>query len=523
MLVTEITAQSIDEALKKQLEQLNVSVESREVGTVIQVGDGIARVDGLRDAMAGELLEFIGEGGKTVYGLAQNLEEDEVGAVLLGDVTAIKENDQVRTTGRIVEVPAGKAMLGRVVNPLGQPIDGKGPIKAEGTRPVEFKAPGVISRQPVNEPMQTGILAIDSMVPIGRGQRELIIGDRQTGKTAIAIDAIINQKDQDMICIYVAIGQKASTVAGVVETLERHGAMKNTIIVAATASDSAPLQYLAPMAGAAMGEYFVYTGEDGKPAGPENKGRAVLIVYDDLSKQAVAYRQMSLTLRRPPGREAYPGDVFYLHSRLLERAVKMSDENGGGSMTALPIIETQAGDVSAYIPTNVISITDGQIFLQTDLFFQGQRPAVDVGISVSRVGGSAQIKAMKQVAGSLRLDLASYRELQAFTQFGSDLDKATQDQLTRGSHMTELLKQGRYNPMPVAEQVIAIFAGNQGFLDDLPLDAVVRFRTEMLASIRASKPEIIETINTEKKLTDATETALKEAIAAFKQSFDAAA
>ena len=523
MLVTEITAQSIDEALKKQLEQLNVSVESREVGTVIQVGDGIARVDGLRDAMAGELLEFIGEGSKTVYGLAQNLEEDEVGAVLLGDVTAIKENDQVRTTGRIVDVPAGKAMLGRVVNPLGQPIDGKGPIKAEGTRPVEFKAPGVISRQPVNEPMQTGILAIDSMVPIGRGQRELIIGDRQTGKTAIAIDAIINQKDQDMICIYVAIGQKASTVAGVVETLERHGAMKNTIIVAATASDSAPLQYIAPMAGAAMGEYFVYNGEDGKPAGPENKGRAVLIVYDDLSKQAVAYRQMSLTLRRPPGREAYPGDVFYLHSRLLERAVKMSDENGGGSMTALPIIETQAGDVSAYIPTNVISITDGQIFLQTDLFFQGQRPAVDVGISVSRVGGSAQIKAMKQVAGSLRLDLASYRELQAFTQFGSDLDKATQDQLTRGSHMTELLKQGRYMPMPVAEQVVAIFAGNEGFLDDLPLTSVVRFRTELLASLRASKPEILQTINTEKKLSDETKVALKEAIAAFKQSFDAAA
>lgn len=523
MLVTEITAQSIDAALKKQLESLTVSVESREVGTVIQVGDGIARVDGLRDAMAGELLEFIGEGGKTVYGLAQNLEEDEVGAVLLGDVTAIKENDQVRTTGRIVEVPAGESMLGRVVNPLGQPIDGKGPIKAEGTRPVEFKAPGVISRQPVNEPMQTGILAIDSMVPIGRGQRELIIGDRQTGKTAIAIDAIINQKDQDMICIYVAIGQKASTVAGVVETLERHGAMKNTIIVAATASDSAPLQYIAPMAGAAMGEYFVYNGANGKPAGPENRGRAVLIVYDDLSKQAVAYRQMSLTLRRPPGREAYPGDVFYLHSRLLERAVKMSDANGGGSMTALPIIETQAGDVSAYIPTNVISITDGQIFLQTDLFFQGQRPAVDVGISVSRVGGSAQIKAMKQVAGSLRLDLASYRELQAFTQFGSDLDKATQDQLTRGSHMTELLKQGRYNPMPVAEQVIAIFAGNEGFLDDLPLDAVVRFRTELLASLRASKPEIIETINKEKKLTAETETAMKEAIAAFKQSFDATA
>ncbi len=523
MLVTEITAQSIDEALRKQLAALEVSVDSREVGTVIQIGDGIARVDGLRNAMAGELLEFMGSGGKTVYGLAQNLEEDEVGAVLMGDVTAIKENDQVRTTGRIMEVPAGDALLGRVVNPLGMPLDGKGPIETTATRPVEFKAPGVISRKPVHEPMQTGLLAVDSMIPIGRGQRELIIGDRQTGKTAIAIDAIINQKGQDMICIYVAVGQKASTVAGVMETLEKHGAMDYTIIVSATAADSAPLQYIAPMAGAAMGEYFVYNGVDGKPAGPENPGRHVLIVYDDLSKQAVAYRQMSLTLRRPPGREAYPGDIFYLHSRLLERAVKMSDEYGHGSMTALPIIETQAGDVSAYIPTNVISITDGQIFLQTDLFFQGQRPAVDVGISVSRVGGSAQIKAMKQVAGSLRLDLASYRELQAFTQFGSDLDKATQDQLTRGSHMTELLKQGRYNPMPVAEQVIAIFAGNQGFLDDLPLDAVVRFRTEMLASIRASKPEIIETINTEKKLTDATETALKEAIAAFKQSFDAAA
>ena len=519
MLVTEITAQAIDEALRKQLDALNVSVESREVGTVIQVGDGIARVDGLREAMAGELLEFVGEGGKTVYGLAQNLEEDEVGAVLLGDVTAIKENDQVRTTGRIVEVPAGKGMLGRVVNPLGMPIDGKGPIKAEGTRPVEFKAPGVISRQPVHEPMQTGILAIDSMIPIGRGQRELIIGDRQTGKTAIAIDAIINQKDTDMICIYVAIGQKASTVAGVVETLERHGAMKNTIIVSASASDSAPLQYIAPMAGAAMGEFFVYNGEDGKPASKENPGRAVLIVYDDLSKQAVAYRQMSLTLRRPPGREAYPGDVFYLHSRLLERAVKMSEENGSGSMTALPIIETQAGDVSAYIPTNVISITDGQIFLQTDLFFQGQRPAVDVGISVSRVGGSAQIKAMKQVAGSLRLDLASYRELQAFTQFGSDLDKATQDQLTRGSHMTELLKQGRYNPMPVAEQVISILAGNQGFLDDLPLEDVVRFRNDLLGYVRASKPEVIAAINTEKKLTDEIKADLNEIFTSFKQSF----
>ena len=523
MLVTEITAKSIDDALRKQLDALKVNIESREVGTVIQIGDGIARVDGLRDAMAGELLEFVGQGGKTVYGLAQNLEEDEVGAVLLGDVTAIRENDQVRTTGRIVEVPSGKEMLGRVVNPLGMPIDGKGPIKAEGMRPVEFKAPGVIARKPVHEPMQTGILAIDSMIPVGRGQRELIIGDRQTGKTAIAVDAIINQKGKDMICIYVAIGQKASTVAGIVETLERHGAMDYTIIVSASASDSAPLQYIAPMAGAAIGEFFMYNGEDGKPASAENPGRHVLCVYDDLSKQAVAYRQMSLTLRRPPGREAYPGDVFYLHSRLLERAVKMNDENGAGSLTALPIIETQAGDVSAYIPTNVISITDGQIFLQTDLFFQGQRPAVDVGISVSRVGGSAQIKAMKQVAGSLRLDLASYRELQAFTQFGSDLDKATQDQLNRGAHMTELLKQGRYNPMPVEEQAVSIYAGGHGYLDDIPVSDVVRFRSELLDYLRASKQEIFESIVKEQKFTDAIETELNAAIEAFKLTFSASA
>ena len=523
MLVTEITAKSIDDALRKQLDALKVNIESREVGTVIQIGDGIARVDGLRDAMAGELLEFVGQGGKTVYGLAQNLEEDEVGAVLLGDVTAIRENDQVRTTGRIVEVPSGREMLGRVVNPLGMPIDGKGPIKAEGMRPVEFKAPGVIARKPVHEPMQTGILAIDSMIPVGRGQRELIIGDRQTGKTAIAVDAIINQKGKDMICIYVAIGQKASTVAGIVETLERHGAMDYTIIVSASASDSAPLQYIAPMAGAAIGEFFMYNGEDGKPASAENPGRHVLCVYDDLSKQAVAYRQMSLTLRRPPGREAYPGDVFYLHSRLLECAVKMNDENGAGSLTALPIIETQAGDVSAYIPTNVISITDGQIFLQTDLFFQGQRPAVDVGISVSRVGGSAQIKAMKQVAGSLRLDLASYRELQAFTQFGSDLDKATQDQLNRGAHMTELLKQGRYNPMPVEEQAVSIYAGGHGYLDDIPVGDVVRFRGELLDYIRASKPEIFENIVKEQKFTDAIETELNAAIEAFKLTFSASA
>lgn len=523
MLVTEITAQSIDEALRKQLDALNTSVESREVGTVIQIGDGIARVDGLKDAMAGELLEFVGSNGQTVYGMAQNLEEDEVGAVLLGDVTAIKENDQVKTTGRIVEIPSGKEMLGRVVNPLGMPIDGKGPIKAEGMRPVEFKAPGVIQRQPVEEPMQTGILAIDSMIPIGRGQRELIIGDRQTGKTSIAVDAIINQKGKDMICIYVAIGQKASTVAGLVETLEKHGAMEYTIIVNASASDSAPLQYIAPMAGAAIGEYFMYNGENGQPATADNPGRHVLCIYDDLSKQAVAYRQMSLTLRRPPGREAYPGDIFYLHSRLLERAVKMSDEYGAGSLTALPMIETQAGDVSAYIPTNVISITDGQIFLSTDLFFQGQRPAVNVGISVSRVGGSAQVKAMKQVAGTLRLDLASYRELQAFTQFGSDLDKSTQDQLNRGAHMTELLKQGRYVPMPVMDQAMSIYAGAHGYLDDIPVSDVVRFRGEFLDFIHASKPEIVEALEKAQKFTDEIETDLNVAIEAFKLQFSPSA
>ena len=521
--MTEITAQSIDDALRKQLDAISTSVESREIGTVIQVGDGIARINGLRNAMAGELLEFVSSTGKTVYGLAQNLEEDEVGAVLLGDVTAIKENDDVRTTGRIVEVPSGRGMLGRVVNPLGMPIDGKGPIEAEGVRPVEFRAPGVIDRQPVHEPMQTGILGIDSMIPIGRGQRELIIGDRQTGKTSIAVDAIINQKGKDMICIYVAIGQKASTVAGIVENLERHGALDYTIIVSATASDSAPLQYIAPMAGAAIGEYFMYNGEDGKPANADNPGRHVLCVYDDLSKQAVAYRQMSLTLRRPPGREAYPGDVFYLHSRLLERAIKLSEENGAGSLTALPIIETQAGDVSAYIPTNVISITDGQIFLQTDLFFQGQRPAINVGISVSRVGGSAQIKAMKQVAGTLRLDLAAYRELQAFTQFGSDLDKATTDQLNRGARMTELLKQGRYVPMPVEEQAVAVYVGGHGLLDDVAVEDVVRFRNELLQYLRGSKAEILEAIVREKKFTEDIESSLDAAVNAFKEQFSPSA
>ena len=493
--MTQIDATAISEVLKRQLETFKPVVDVREVGTVVQLGDGIARCSGLKGAMAGELLEFVGEGGHTVYGMALNLDENEVGAVLMGEYSAIKENDTVRTTGRVVQVPSGPAMLGRIVNPLGEPIDGKGPIAAEGYRPVEFRAPGVIERKGVHEPMQTGIMAIDSMIPIGRGQRELIIGDRQTGKTAVAVDAIINQKGKDIICVYVAVGQKASTVAGLVETLEQYGAMDYTIVVAANASDAAPLQYIAPMAGAAMGEYFMYNGADGKPASADNPGRHVLCIYDDLSKQAVAYRQMSLTLRRPPGREAYPGDVFYLHSRLLERAVKLSDANGAGSLTALPVIETQAGDVSAYIPTNVISITDGQIFLQTDLFFQGVRPAINVGISVSRVGGNAQIKAMKQVAGSLRLDLAQYRELAAFAQFGSDLDKATQQTLNRGARLVELLKQGRYVPMPVERQVMAIFAGTKGFLDDLDVDSVQRFRDGFIDFVESAYPEIGRSID----------------------------
>ena len=517
--MTEITAQSIDAALRKQLDTINTSVESRETGTVMQIGDGIARIDGLKNAMAGELLEFVASDGRIVSGLAQNLVEVEVGAVLLGDVTAIKENDQVRTTGKILEVPVGKGLLGRVVNVLGEPIDGKGPIDLDATRPVEFKAPGVHERQPVEEPMQTGILAVDSMIPIGRGQRELIIGDRQTGKTAIAVDAIINQKGKGVICVYVAIGQKASTVSGIVETLERYGAMDYTIVVAATASDPAPLQYLAPMAGAAMGEYFMYNGEDGKPANAENPGGHVLCIYDDLTKQAVAYRQMSLTLRRPPGREAYPGDIFYLHSRLLERACKLSDENGAGSLTALPIIETQAGDVAAYIPTNVISITDGQIYLTTDLFFQGQRPAVEVGISVSRVGGSAQVKSMKSVAGTLRLDLAAYRELAAFPQFGSDLDKATQQQLTRGAVMTELLKQGRYNPMSVEDMSTSIWAGSHGYLDDVPVKSVVRFRSEMLDYLHHSGNGVMDKLAEAQKFTDEIETELSAHIEAFKLQF----
>ena len=516
--MTDITAARINDVLKAQLASFTASVDVRDVGTVIKLGDGIAHVDGLKGAMAGELLEFIGEGGHTVMGMALNLDENEVGAVLLGETSLIKENDSVRTTGHVVQVPSGKGFLGRVVDPLGQPIDGRGAISAEGTRPLEFKAPGVIARKGVHEPLQTGIMAIDSMIPVGRGQRELIIGDRQTGKTAVAVDAIINQKGNDVVCIYVAVGQKASTVAGVVQTLEEYGAMDYTIVVSAAASEPAPLQYIAPMAGCAMGEYFMYTGADGKPASKDNPGRAVLVVYDDLSKQAVAYREMSLNLRRPPGREAYPGDVFYLHSRLLERAVKMNDELGAGSLTALPIIETQAGDVSAYIPTNVISITDGQIFLQADLFYQGVRPAINVGISVSRVGGNAQIKAMKQVAGSLRLDLASYREMAAFAQFGSDLDKATQNTLNRGARLVELLKQGRYVPMPVERQVLAIFAGTKGYLDEVPVASVLAFRDGFLDFVESAYPEIGATIAAEKLISPDTEAKLRAALDEFSAS-----
>ena len=514
-----ITAGAISDVLRAQLEGFSPEVDVREVGSVVQIGDGIARVDGLKGAMAGELLEFAAGSGETVYGMALNLDEDVVGAVVLGEYTLIKENDTVRTTGRVVEVPSGKGMLGRIVNPLGQPIDGKGPIAADGVRPVEFRAPGVIERQGVHEPMQTGIMAIDAMIPVGRGQRELIIGDRQTGKTAVAIDTIINQKGSGVVCVYVAIGQKASTVAGVVQTLERYGAMEYTIVVAANASDPAPLQYLAPFAGVAMGEFFMYNGDDGKPASAENPGGHVLCIYDDLSKQAVAYRQMSLTLRRPPGREAYPGDVFYLHSRLLERAVKLNDENGAGSLTALPIIETQAGDVSAYIPTNVISITDGQIFLQTDLFFQGVRPAINVGISVSRVGGNAQIKAMKQVAGSLRLDLANYRSLAAFAQFGSDLDKSTQATLNRGARLVELLKQGQYVPVPVERQVMTIFAGANGYLDALPVERVQEFRDRFIEFVESAYPEVGRMIAEEKKISEETESKLRAVLDEFAASF----
>ena len=506
-------------ALRSRLSKISETIDQQEASVVTEVGDGIAHISGLRTAMAGELLEFTSSAnGRSVYGLAQNLDQDEVGAVLFGDVDSIKEGDECRTTGRVMDIPVGHAMLGRVVNPLGQPIDGLGAIDTTHRRPIEFKAPGIMARQPVCEPVQTGLMAIDAMVPIGRGQRELIIGDRKTGKTAIAIDTIVNQKDTDVICIYVAIGQKASTVAGIKETLARRGVLQKTIIVAATAADSAPMQYIAPMAGAAIGEYFMYNDANDNPADENHPGGHVLVVYDDLSKQAVAYRQMSLTLHRPPGREAYPGDIFYLHSRLLERACKLSDKNGGGSLTALPIIETQEGDVSAYIPTNVISITDGQIYLQSNLFFQGQRPAVDVGISVSRVGGAAQLKSMKQVAGTLRLDLASYREKQAFAQFGSDLDATTQYQLNHGAHMMELLKQKRYAALDVADQVIAIFAAKEDFLDDIDLENVTLFRDQLAKYMQERHPKLREEIR-DHKIDDDMSERLKTHIKHFKEEF----
>jgi len=497
--------EEISSIIRQQIDKYQAQLEVSDVGTVIQVGDGIARVYGLMDCMSMELLEFPGG----VLGMALNLEEDNIGCVILGPYTHIKEGDTVKRTGRIVSVPVGDALIGRVVNPLGQPLDGKGPIKSDKFNPVEKIAPGVIYRKPVHQALQTGLKAIDSMIPIGRGQRELILGDRQTGKTAIAVDAIINQRGGDVICIYVAIGQKQSTVANVVQKLTETGAMEYTIVVSATASDPAPLLYIAPFAGAAMGEEFM------------SQGRHVLIVYDDLTKQAAAYRELSLLLRRPPGREAYPGDIFNLHSRLLERACKLDDQYGGGSMTALPIIETQAGDVSAYIPTNVISITDGQIYLEPDLFYAGIRPAINVGISVSRVGGAAQIRAMRQVAGRLRLDLAQYRELAAFAQFGADLDKATQARLIRGERMTELLKQGQYVPMPVEEQVMSIFAGVNGYLDDLPVDLVLPFEAEFLKHMKANKPHIGETIRRTGELKEV-EKELHAAVEEFKKQFKAA-
>ncbi|RYL94000.1 F0F1 ATP synthase subunit alpha [Sporolactobacillus sp. THM19-2] len=498
-----IKAEEISSLIKQQIENYQSTVEVSEVGTVITVGDGIARVHGLDRVMSGELVEF----SNGVMGLAQNLEEDNVGIVILGPYTDIHEGDEVKRTGRIMQVPVGKALLGRVVNPLGQPIDGKGPIVTDKTRPVEKKAPGVMDRKSVFEPLQTGIKAIDSMIPIGRGQRELIIGDRQTGKTAIAVDTIINQKDQDVISIYVAIGQKESTVAGVVDTLKKYGVMDKTIVVSAGASEPAPLLYLAPYAGVTMGEEFMYNGKH------------VLIVYDDLSKQAAAYRELSLLLRRPPGREAFPGDVFYLHSRLLERAAKLSDKLGGGSITALPIIETQAGDISAYIPTNVISITDGQIFLESNLFYSGIRPAVDAGTSVSRVGGAAQIKAMRKVAGTLKLDLASYRELEAFSQFGSDLDKATKAKLDRGARTVEVLKQDIHKPYPVEDQVVVLYALTKGFIDDVPIGDIKRFEKEFLAYLKQNVLELPEKIRKTGNLPDAKE--FEKAITAFKKTFAA--
>jgi F-type H+-transporting ATPase subunit alpha len=497
-----IKSDEISSLIKKRIKDFDVPILSADVGIVTEVGDGIAQVYGLQNAQALELLEF----KDNIRGMALNLEEDSVGAVILGAYEEIREGDEVRTTGKIMQVPVGDALVGRVVNPLGEPIDGKGPINTREFGPVEKVAPGVVTRQPVDTPLETGIKAIDALTPIGRGQRELIIGDRQTGKTAIALDTIINQKGKDVICIYVAIGQRAATVAQVAATLEEYGALEYTIIVSATASDPAPLWYLAPYSGCSMGEYF------------RDQGKDALLVYDDLSKHAWAYRQISLLLRRPPGREAYPGDVFYLHSRLLERAARMNKDNGGGSLTALPIIETLAGDISAYIPTNVISITDGQIYLLTDLFYAGIRPAISTGLSVSRVGGAAQIKAMRQVAGRLRLDLSQYRDMAAFAQFASDLDKRTRDQLERGKRMEELLKQDQFQPMPVPRQVIVLFTGGNGLVDDVPVEKVRQFEKELLRFLSSSHPEIEETIGKDKAISEQTEKALRSAVEEFKKS-----
>ena len=500
-----IRAEEISKIIQQQVENFDKIATKSEVGTVLEVGDGIARVFGLDNVQAGELVEFPG----SVTGMALNLQEDNVGVVIFGDDRGIKEGDEVKRTERIAEIPVGEGLLGRVVDPLGNPIDGKGPIESSDTRLIETIAPGIVARKSVHQPMQTGLKAIDSMVPIGRGQRELIIGDRQTGKTAIAIDTIINQKGGDMICIYVGIGQKRSTMAQIVQRLENEGAMEHTIVVSSTASEPAPLQFLAPYSGVSIGEYF------------RDKGGHVLCVYDDLSKQAVAYRQLSLLLRRPPGREAYPGDVFYLHSRLLERACKLSDELGAGSLTALPIIETQAGDVSAYIPTNVISITDGQIFLSTDLFNSGVRPAINVGLSVSRVGGAAQVKAVKQVAGTLRLDLAQYREKEAFAQFGSDLDQATQKQLQRGQRLVEILKQPQYQPMSWVDQAISIFAATNGFLDDQPINKLGKFESEFLTFIQTKKADLRKSIEEKEMIDETAETELKSALNEFAEAFSA--
>lgn len=496
----DLKIEEIGEILRNRIKGYDTKVETSEVGTVISIGDGIARAYGLDQAMAGELVEF----KSGIMGLVLNLEEDNVGIALFGEDTEVQEGDIVKRTGRIAEVPVGEDMKGRVVNALGQPIDGKGEIKSTETRQIEVKAPGVVYRQSVSEPLQTGIKSIDAMIPIGRGQRELILGDRQIGKTAIAIDTIINQKNEDVYCIYVAIGQKQSTVAQVMDKLKEHGAMEYTTIVAATASDPAPFQFIAPYTGCALGEYF------------RDSGRHALVIYDDLTKHAWAYRQLSLLLRRPPGREAYPGDVFYLHSRLLERAAKMRDEDGGGSLTALPIIETQAGDVSAYIPTNVISITDGQIYLESDLFYSGLRPAINVGLSVSRVGGSAQIKAMKNVAGTLRLELAQYREVEAFSQFASDLDKATQAQLARGSRLVEALKQGQYEPLAVEKQILIIYAVTNGYVDDYPVDAVNKYEKELYSFFDSSYSNILEDIRTKKVISDELEESVKSALGELK-------